>query len=332
MGGENATVTLTKSDDGKTLTITASGDIINYSETIHETSYSFNPTAVGKVFTLVSEGNYQSVTDGTAYVSSSSYYKEILGEKTEIENFINQDNYFSTSTAQSWTQKAFAEAYTYYRNIKVQGTENKYWTRDTPEKVNESTKITNDINICVVSSSTDWDLREYVDGSDNGDKYYKSISGDGLKNYITTTTTYTASQTFYYSKDGGLSLTKVENGQIFVYNESYKYYTVAPSTYQPYTDDEKATWVTNDNSGFVTTNTTTSDMTFEQMLKAEMKSGSYEKIVFVKADGAESLIITPKIANTLVYPDDSEYSSLKELDLQETTITTFEGAFVLKDN
>ena len=331
-GGENATVTLTKSDDGKTLTITASGDIINYSETIHETSYSFNPTAVGKVFTLVSEGNYQSVTDGTAYVSSSSYYKEILGEKTEIENFINQDNYFSTSTAQSWTQKAFAEAYTYYRNIKVQGTENKYWTRDTPEKVNESTKITNDINICVVSSSTDWDLREYVDGSDNGDKYYKSISGDGLKNYITTTTTYTASQTFYYSKDGGLSLTKVENGQIFVYNESYKYYTVASSTYQPYTDDEKATWVTNDNSGFVTTNTTTSDMTFEQMLKAEMKSGSYEKIVFVKADGAESLIITPKIANTLVYPDDSEYSSLKELDLQETTITTFEGAFVLKDN
>ena len=74
-GGENATVTLTKSDDGKTLTITASGDIINYSETIHETSYSFNPTAVGKVFTLVSEGNYQSVTDGTAYVSSSSFYK-----------------------------------------------------------------------------------------------------------------------------------------------------------------------------------------------------------------------------------------------------------------
>lgn len=72
--------------------------------------------------------------------------------------------------------------------------------------------------------------------------------------------------------------------------------------------------------------------TFEQMLKAEMKNGSYEKIVFVKADGAESLIITPEIANTLVYPDGSEYQSLKELDLKATTITTFEGAFVLKDN
>lgn len=330
LGGENATVTLAKSADGKTLTITASGDITNYSETINETSYSFNPTAVGKVFTLVSEDNYQSVTDGTAYVSSSTYYKEILGKKTEIENFIKQENYFSTSTAQSWTQKAIDEAYIYSRNNQI-GNTNKYWTTNgTPQRVNQSTTITN--NICVVSSSTDWDLREYVDGTDNGDKYYKSISGDGLKNYITTTTTYTAKQTFYYSTDGGSTLTKVENGQTFVYNDSYKYYTVASSTYETYTGDEKAAWVTDDNSGFVTTNTTTSDMTFEQMLKAEMKSGSYEKIVFVKADGAESLIITPKIANTLVYPDGSEYSSLKELDLKATRITTFEGAFVLKDN
>ena len=329
-GGENATVTLTKSDDGKTLTITASGDIINYSETIHETSYSFNPTAVGKVFTLVSEGNYQSVTDGTAYVSSSSYYKEILGEKTEIENFINQENYFSTSTAQSWTQKAINEAYTYIRNNQI-GNTNKYWTSGTPQRVSKSTPITNDI--CVASSyNQDWDLREYVNNTEDGDKYYKSISEADLNNYITTTTTYTAKQTFYYSIDEGSTLTKVENGQTFVYNDSYKYYTVASSTYQPYTDDEKATWVTDNNSGYVTTAQIEKNMTFVEMLTANMSKESYEKIVFVKADGAESLIITPEIANTLVYPDGSEYSSLKELDLKETTITTFEGAFVLKDN
>ncbi|MDD7068307.1 MAG: hypothetical protein SPH22_06005 [Prevotella sp.] len=329
-GGENANVTLTKSDDGKTLTITASGDITNYSKTIHETSYSFNSTAVGNVFTLVSEGNYQSVTEGTAYVSSSSYYKEILGEKTEIQNFINQKNYFYTSTEQSWTQKAIDEAYTYMRNNQI--VETKYWTNGIPQKVYASTPITNDICVESSSSDKDWDLREYVDGTDNGDKYYKSISGDDLNNYITTTTTYTASQTFYYSTDGGSTLTKVEKGQTFVYNESYKYYTVASSTYEAYTDDEKAAWVTNDNSGFITTAQIEKNMTFVQMLEANMKSGSYEKIVFVKADGAESLIITPEIANTLVYPDGSEYSSLNELDLQATTITTFEGAFVLKDN
>lgn len=67
--------------------------------------------------------------------------------------------------------------------------------------------------------------------------------------------------------------------------------------------------------------------TFVQMLEAKMKSGSYEKIVFVKADGAESLIITPEIANTLVYPNSAPYSSLKELDLRATTITTFENSF-----
>lgn len=328
LGGENANVTLTKSDDGKTLTITASGDITNYSKTIHETSYSFNSTAVGNVFTLVSEGNYQSVTDGTAYVSSSSYYKEIQGEKTEIQNFINQKNYFYTSTEQSWTQKAIDEAYTYMRNNQID--ETKYWTIGTPKKVDGNTPITN--NICVASSSTDWDLREWVNNTGDIDKYYKSISGDDLNDYITTTTTYTASQTFYYSTDGGSTLTKVEKGQTFVYNESYKYYTVASSTYEAYTDDEKAAWVTNDNSGFITTAQIEKNMTFVQMLAANMKSGSYEKIVFVKADGAESLIINPEIANTLVYPDGSEYSSLKELDLKETTITTFEGAFVLKDN
>lgn len=330
--GEDAPVSFSSTEEGKVLTITGKGDLSTISGKTTITSYTFNKSAEGKVFTLVSEGNYQSVTDGTAYVSSSSYYKEILGEKTEIENFINQENYFSTSTAKSWTQKAIKEAYTYYRNNAVAGTNNtKYWTNGKPQKVGGNTPITNDI--CVVSSSDkDWDLREWVDGSDNGDKYYKSITGDGLNNYITTTTTYTAKQTFYYSTDGGSTLTKVENGQTFVYNESYTYYTVASSTYEAYTDDEKDAWVTNDNSGFVTTNTTTSDMTFEQMLKAEMKNGSYEKIVFVKADGAESLIITPGIANTLVYPDGSEYQSLKELDLKATTITTFEGAFVLTDS
>lgn len=321
----NATVSFSSTEDGKVLTITASGEITNYSETIHETSYSFNSTAVGKVFTLVPEGNYKSVTDGTTYVSSSSYYKEILGDKTEIENFISKVNDFSTSTKQSWTQKAIDEAWTYQTN----GTDenNKYWIGSL-QKIEAETHISE--KVCIKSDKTNGDLRAWKTGTVDGDNYYKSISQNDLNKYITTT--YTASKTFYYSTDGGLTLTKVEPGQTFVYNESYKYYTVASYTYQPYTDDEKDAWVTGDNSGFVTKNTSTSDMTFVQMLAANMKSGSYEKIVFVKADGAESLIITPEIANTLVYPDGSEYSSLKELDLKATTITTFEGAFVLKDN
>lgn len=322
-------MTLAKSADGKTLTITASGDITNYSATIHETSYSFNPTAVGKVFTLESEGNYKSVTDGTAYVSSSSYYKEILGEKTEIKNFINQKNYFSTSTAQSWTQKAIEEeVYTYIRNNQI-GNTNKYWTNGTPQRVTHSTSITN--NICVASSSSDkdWDLREWVNNTGDNDNYYKSISGDDLNNYITTTTTYTASQTFYYSTDGGSTLTKVEKGQTFVYYESFKYYTVASSTYEAYTDDEKAAWVTNDNSGYVTTEQIEKNMTFVEMLTANMSKESYEKIVFVKADGAQSIIIDPTITNALIYPNSAPYSSLKELDLRATTITTFENSFNL---
>lgn len=325
-GGESATVTLTKSDDSKTLTITASGDITNYSGTFQDKSYSFNSTAVGKVFTLVSEGNYQSVADGNAFVSFSSYYKEIQVEKTKIENFISQTSYFSTSTAQSWTQKAIEEAYTYSRNNPVDETKIKYWTNGEPKKVDGSTTITNDI--CVVSSSDkDWDLRYWEDGSsDGGNSYYKSISEKDLSKYIKTTTTYTALQTFYYSIDGGSTLTKVVYGQTFEYNESYEYYTVS-SKYAPYDNAEKAAWVTDDNSGYVNTAQVEKNMTFVEMLTAEMSKENYEKIVFIKADAAQSIIIDPNITKALIYPNAAPYSSLKELDLRATTITTFENSF-----
>ena len=322
-GGESATVTLKKSDDGKTLTITASGDITNYSGIFNETSYSFNPTAVGKVFTLVSEGNYQSVTDGTAYVSSSTYYKEILGDKTEIENFISKVNYFSTSTAKSWTQKAIEEeVYTYIRNNQI-GNTNKYWTSGTPQRVYHSTPITN--NICVASSyNQDWDLREYVNNTDNGDKYYKSISEADLNNYITTTTTYTAKQTFYYSTDEGSTLTKVENGQTFVYNESYKYYTVASSTYQLYTDVEKAAWVTGDNSGYITTAINSSEKTFVEVLRDNL--AGVTKLLFKEATQGCGITIDKEIVKTILLPTKNhEYNNpnktIEELDLGSTTIT-----------
>lgn len=321
----NATVSFSSTEDGKVLTITGKGDLSTISEKTTITSYTFNKSAVGKVFTLVSEGNYQSVTDGTAYDSSSSYYKEILGETTKIDNFISKVNDFSTSTKQSWTQKAIDEAWTYETNGLDEN--NKYWTRSL-QKIKAETQISE--KVCIKSDKTNGDLRAWETGTPDGDNYYKSISQNDLNKYITTT--YTASKTFYYSTDGGSTLTKVENGQTFVYNESYTYYTVASSTYEAYTDGEKDAWVTNDNSGFITTAQIEKNMTFVEMLTANMSKESYEKIVFEKANGAQSIIITPKIANTLVYPDDSEYQSLKELDLKATTITTFEGAFVLTEN
>ena len=104
------------------------------------------------------------------------------------------------------------------------------------QKIKADTQISE--KVCIESDKTNGDLRAWVTGTPEGDKYYKSISEADLNNYITTTTTYTAKQTFYYSTDEGSTLTKVEPGQTFVYNESYKYYTVAPSTYEAYTDNE----------------------------------------------------------------------------------------------
>ena len=324
-GGEStASATFTKSDDGKTLTITGKGDLSTFSEETSITSYTFNESAVGKVFTTTNNTNYTSVGNSDIYVNTNTYYKEIPGTPVKISDF--SEEYYTTSITKSWTEDAINNAYTYKKNNSI--TENKYWTNGSPQKINAETTISE--NICILSDNNNWDLREWVDGTVNNDKYYKSISSENLSNYINTTTIYTATKTFYYYTDES-TLTKVEAGSNFDYNSETTYYTVGSSTYEEYSNEEKSSWITDNNSGFVTTNTSTSEMTFVQMLAATMKNGNYERIVFVKADGAENLIITPEIAKTLVYPDGSEYPSLKELDLKATTITTFEGAFVLKD-
>lgn len=322
----NATVSFSSTEDGKVLTITGKGNLSTISEETTITSYTFNESAEGKVFTTTDNTNYTSVVDGRIYVNTDIYYKEIPGTPTKIEDF---SDYYTTSTSKSWTEEAIKNAYILY-STNGSDDKGKTWIGSS-EKVDGNTTIPDNPLLCIPSDKENGDLRKWVTGSEDGDSYYKSISSKELSEYITTTTTYTAKSTFYYYTDES-TLTKVEAGSTFDYNSETTYYTVGSSDYVQYTNEDKASWITDNNSGFVTTNTTTSDMTFEQMLKAEMKNGSYEKIVFVKADGAESLIITPGIANTLVYPDGSEYSSLKELDLKATTITTFEGAFVLKDN
>lgn len=316
----NATVSFSSTEDGKVLTITGKGDLSTILEETTITSYTFDESAEGKVFTTTDNTNYSSVKGNDSYSTNTAYYKALV-TTTPIDNLLERTDIIDSKyPLYSWNREKLASQPLYASNANSTegGPLNIYM------KVESGWGIPNEGTYYVYEDENgNWTL---------GDKKYTALSRQGMidKGYIIAETKFKTKVDIYMSPDGNESnLTTLTAYTEYTYNSSATYYTGEVS-YEKYQDTES--WITAGNSGFVTKNTTTSDMTFEQMLKAEMKNGSYEKIVFVKADEAESLIITPEIANTLVYPDDSEYSSLKELDLKATTITTFEGAFVLTDS
>lgn len=319
----NATVSFSSTEDGKELTITGKGDLSTISEKTTITSYTFNESAEGKVFTTTDNTNYSSVKGNDSYSTNTAYYKALV-TPTLINDLLESTIIDSKSTSYRWNVAKLESQPLYASNANnTEGGSLGY----VGMKVESGWGIPNEGTYYVYEDEngnwTTWDNKKYTALSRQG-----MIDGG----YIISETKFKTKVNIYMSLDGTESnLTTLTAGTEYTYNSSATYYTGEVS-YEKYSDTDTRSWITAGNSGFVTTNTTTSDMTFEQMLKAEMKNGSYEKIVFVKADGAESLIITPKIANTLVYPDGSEYSSLKELDLKATTITTFEGAFVLTDS
>lgn len=316
----NATVSFSSTEGGKVLTITGKGDLSTILEETTITSYTFNESAEGKVFTTTDNTNYSSVKGNDSYSTNTAYYKALV-TTTPIDNLLERTDIIDSKyPLYSWNSEKLASQPLYASNANSTegGPLNIYM------KVESGWGIPNEGTYYVYEDENgNWTL---------GDKKYTALSRQGMidKGYIIAETKFKTKVDIYMSPDGNESnLTTLTAYTEYTYNSSATYYTGEVS-YEKYQDT--GSWITTDNSGFVTKNTSTSDMTFVQMLKAEMKNGSYEKIVFVKADGAESLIITPGIANTLVYPDGSEYSSLKELDLKATTITTFKGAFVLKDN
>ena len=313
-----ATVSFSSTEGGKVLTITGKGNLSTILEKTTITSYTFNENAVGKVFTTTDNANYSSVKENDSYSTNTAYYKALV-TTTPIDNLLESTIIDSKSPSYRWNSEKLASHPLYPSGANSTEGGTLYYVDE--HEVKSDWQIPNEGTYYVYEDENgNWTL---------GDKKYTALSKQGMidKGYIIVETKFKTNVNIYMSLDGTESnLTTLTAGTEYTYNSSATYYT-GKASYEKYSDTES--WIKEDNSGFVTKNTTTSDMTFEQMLKAEMKNGSYEKIVFVKADGAESLIITPGIANTLVYPDGSEYSSLKELDLKATTITTFEGAFVL---
>lgn len=328
-------------DDGKKLVVSGKGDLTKLETTI--TTTKFTNAAVGNVFVQNGESSYASVAEGAEFSATGTYYKEVPGEKTQIENtaekpFLENNTYVSSkSVIASWNEAKLNEKplYLCQKNNAGNGFT---WLSGHPTKVNAEDEYKADVVYAIESTSDNYDLKEWVDGTN--DKYYLEVKGDNLEAYLNKTTTFTAAQTIYVSTDEGNSFTRIESGATATYNAEAQYYTVASSTYESYSKD--LTDVQTLKELFATKSyiedVESDSKTFLDLLNAKILegatesngniTGSYEKVVFVNKDSSTPLIINDDIVHAILFPK-YEWSgwqgnvknmSIETLDLGQATI------------
>lgn len=334
-------------DDGKKLVVSGKGDLTKLETTI--TTTKFTNAAVGNVFVQNGESSYASVAEGAEFSATGTYYKEVPGEKTQIENtaekpFLENNTYVSSkSVIASWNEAKLNEKplYLCQKNNAGNGFT---WLSGHPTKVNAEDEYKAGVVYAIESTSDNYDLKEWVDGTN--DKYYLEVKGDNLEAYLNKTTTFTAAQTIYVSTDEGNSFTRIESGATATYNAEAQYYTVASSTYESYSKD--LTDVQTLKELFATKSyiedVESDSKTFLDLLNAKILegatesngniTGSYEKVVFVNKDSSTPLIINDDIVHAILFPKykwpgwegNVKNMSIVTLDLGQATIAELTSA------
>lgn len=322
-----ASASFATGDGSKTLIVKGKGDLTTLTTSI--TTTVFTNTAVGKVFVKNGEG-YVSVTQGSDFSSSETYYKEIVGEKTAITNtetnpFLENTTYVtSSSVITSWNETKLNQTPLYSCTINSSG--DKFKWINAPTLVNAANHTYNaDLVYAVEATSDNYNLRFWVDG-DAEDKLYRQITGDDLNAYLIKSTEFTAAKTIYASTDG-TNFTKIEAGSTAEYNPSATYYTVASSTFSAY--DDTSTFSTN---GWIE-NKTSEEKPFKELLNAKILEGAipendgvtntFETVRFVNEDSSTPLIINDDIVHAILFPTKDSYkkknNSIVTLDLGAAT-------------
>lgn len=329
-----STASFTTEDGGKTLIVKGQGDLTTLTTSI--TTTVFTNAAVGNVFVKNGE-TYVSVTQGSDFSSSETYYKEIIGEKTAIDNtdenpFLSNTTYVtSSSVITSWNETKLNQTPLYSCTINSSG--DKFKWINAPTLVNAANHTYNaDLVYAVEATSDNYNLRFWVDGN-TSDNYYLQITGDDLNAYLIKSTEFTAAKTIYASTDG-TNFTKIEAGSTAEYNPSATYYTVASSTFSAY--DDTSTFSTN---GWIE-NKTSEEKPFKELLNAKILEGAipendgvtntFETVRFVNEDSSTPLIINDDIVHAILFPTKDSYKvknySIVTLDLGAATIIDLTAA------
>ena len=336
------------SDDGKTLTVSGKGDLTTLTTSI--TTTVFTNTAVGNVFVKNGE-EFVSVTQGSDFSSSETYYQEKIGEKTEITNteaspFLSNTTYVtSSSVITSWNETKLNQTPLYSCTINSSG--DKFKWINAPTLVNAANHTYNaDLVYAVEATSDNYNLRFWVDGGTN-DKLYRQITGDDLNAYLIKSTEFTAAKTIYASTDG-TNFTKIEAGSTAVYNPSATYYIVESSTFSAY-ENTSTLFKTNE----WVEDKTSEEKPFKDLLNAKILEGAdvksstgvtntFETVRFENEGSNTPLIINDDIVHAILFPTHDwgyntkskvKNNSIVTLDLGQATIENLTSyTFIQKDN
>lgn len=335
-------------DGGKTLVVSGKGDLTELETTI--TTTKFTNAAVGNVFVKNGE-TYASVAEGAEFSTTGTYYKEVPGEKTQIENtsenpFLDNSTYVSSkSVIASWNEAKLNETPLYL--CQKNKADNGFTWIDSATKVNAEDTYTADdvLYVYAIKSTSDkYDLKKW--GENDNHEYYLEVKENDLEAYLNKTTTFTAAQTIYVSTDRGSNFTRIESGATATYNAEAQYYTVASSTYVSYSNDlaEGQTLKELFASKSYTQDVVSESKTFLDLLNAKILegatesngniTGSYEKVVFVNEDSSTPLIINNEIVHAILFPkykwgETQGYvknMSIVTLDLGQATIAELTSA------
>ena len=293
-------------DGGKTLIVSGKGDLTTLTTSI--TTTVFTNTAVGNVFVKNGE-EFVSVTQGSDFSSSETYYKEIVGKKTAIENtsekpFLSNTTYVTSSKdITSWNATKLSEQPLYYCVKNNQDGEFTWIHSATVVTTAPKDNYKADGVYAVEATSDNFDLKLYVE--DGNHKLYRQITGDELNAYLIKSTEFTAAKTIYASTDDK-NFTKIEAGSTAVYDPNAKYYTVESSNFSAY---ENTSTLFN-NNGWVE-DKTSEEKAFKDLLNAKILEGAIEKNgsvtnTFAKVRfenvGSTPLIINDEIVHAILFP------------------------------
>lgn len=300
-------------DEGKTLVVRGQGDLTTLTTSI--TTTVFTNTAVGNVFVKNGEA-YVSVTQGSDFSSSETYYKVNVVDPTAIDNtdanpFLSNTTYVKSFSIANYLKSEYVGKVFTSATAHSSATEGK-WIGD---------------GTLVVASDVITTNNYYIIDADNG-KYFVKVNGTETKanaisdmnDYCSEATMFTAAQTIYVSTDRGNNFTRIEAETTAIYNESATYYTAGSTYYNEYTAENLTELFTERN---YIEKRITETKSFCNTLKDMVTSGSYERVIFVNEDAPTSLKINSDIINAILKLGDyKSNTTIKEVDFGATT---FEG-------
>ena len=325
--GATAPAKFIVSDNGKTLIVSGKGDLTTLTTSI--TTTVFTNTAVGNVFVKNGE-SYASVTQGSDFSSSETYYQEKIGKKTEITNteanpFLENTTYVKSFSKDKYLKSEYVGKVFTSATAHSSATEGGWIGDGTLVAADDEIITDGNVNYYIIDENGKYNVMVRSIDNING---LKANAISDMKDYCSEATMFTAAQTIYASD--GTNFTKIEAGSTAVYDPNAKYYKVESSNFSAY---ENTSTLFN-NNGWVE-DKTSEEKAFKDLLNAKILEGAedgannvvttkFKTVCFKNEDSSTSLIINDDIVHAILFPTKDSYkkknNSIETLDLGAATI------------